>query len=151
MANTPIEIPSLKLNDGTSIPLVGQSFIFFLIAANLASLVMAVSTRLGKISNTVNLIPFPAGTAWSKKKRGGPSGIDRTLVEAIKTAIKLGYYHLDCAEFYSTEPELGVAIKESGVPREKLFVTTKVYTEINNISKGIDASLEKLQLEYVDL
>lgn len=147
MANIPTEIPSLKLNDGTSIPVVCQYFTL-LISANRTSSVMAVSTQLGKRSSTVDLISPPAGTAWYKKSAGD---IDRTTVEAIKTAIKLGYYHLDGAEVYNTEPELGAAIKESGVPREKLFVTTKVITEINDIPKAIDASLKKLQLEYVNL
>lgn len=72
-------------------------------------------------------------------------------MEAIKTAIKLGYYHLDGAEVYNTEPELGLAIKESKVPREKLFVTTKVITHIKDIVNAIDTSLKKLQLDYVDL
>lgn len=53
---------------------------------------------------------------------------------------------------YKTERELGIAIKESGVAREKLFVTTKVNNEnINDIAGAIKASLEKLQLDYVDL
>lgn len=73
------------------------------------------------------------------------------MVEAIKAAIKLGYYHLDGAEVYKTEPELGIAIMESNVAREKLFITTKVITNIANIPAAIDASLKKLQLTYVDL
>jgi diketogulonate reductase-like aldo/keto reductase len=77
--------------------------------------------------------------------------VDRVRVEQIKTAIKLGYTHLDGAEVYNTEAELGVAIKESGVDRSKLFVTTKVITNIANIPEAINLSLKKLQLDYVDL
>lgn len=52
---------------------------------------------------------------------------------------------------YKTESELGTAIQESGVAREKLFVTTKVNTNINDIAGAIKTSLKKLQLDYVDL
>ncbi len=145
----PIEIPSLKLNDGTSIPLVSQ---YALISSTtdltwdlLAWLRQLVSNRNYMHSNSSY---FTAGTAWYKSSTGG---IDRKTVEAIKTAIKLGYYHLDSAEVYNTEPELGIAIQESGVARENLFVTTKVITNINDIPNAIDASLKNLQLGYVDL
>lgn len=52
---------------------------------------------------------------------------------------------------YKTEPELGIAIKESGVPREKLYVVTKVNNNIGDIEGALKASLKKLQLDYVDL
>ncbi|KAB5585966.1 aldehyde reductase 1 [Coniochaeta sp. 2T2.1] len=77
----------------------------------------------------------------------------KETVNCIVTAIKAGYHHLDCAESYANEEELGQAIKKAGVPREKLFVTTK----LSKMGPGVDieasfsASLAKLQLDYVDL
>jgi diketogulonate reductase-like aldo/keto reductase len=77
--------------------------------------------------------------------------LDKSLVDATAKAAQLGYIHLDGAEVYNTEPELGAAIKASKIPREKLFVTTKVITNIGDIHSAIDTSLKKLGLDYVDL
>ncbi|PGH14366.1 hypothetical protein AJ80_05956 [Polytolypa hystricis UAMH7299] len=96
----------------------------------------------------IPVLGYGTGTAWLKDEHGP---IDCKLVDAIKTAISLGYYHLDGAAVYCNERELGIAIKESGVPREKLFVTTKIMTNVDDISGAINTSLEKLQLDYVDL
>lgn len=52
---------------------------------------------------------------------------------------------------YKTEPELGIAIKESGVSRDKLYIVTKVAKNIADIESALKSSLKKLQLDYVDL
>ena len=99
-------------------------------------------------SLTASKLGFGTGTAWYKSR---DAAFDRGTVDSIKTAIKLGYTHLDGAEVYNTESELGIAIKESGVPRDLLFITTKVQNNISDIKGAIAASLEKLQLDHVDL
>jgi len=63
----------------------------------------------------------------------------------------LGYYHQDGAEVYKTETELGTALKQAGVAREKLFVTTKVLPNIADVPAALKTSLKKLGLDYVDL
>ncbi|KLJ13523.1 alcohol dehydrogenase [Blastomyces silverae] len=99
--------------------------------------------------NSVPVLGYGTGTAWYKKP--GDTGIDRQLVDSIKEAISLGYIHIDGAEVYGTEREIGIAIKESGVARDRLFVTTKVVDNIADIPNAIDTSLKKLGLDYVDL
>ncbi|KAK9478033.1 NADP-dependent oxidoreductase domain-containing protein [Lipomyces japonicus] len=97
------------------------------------------------------IVPIPAfgtGTKWYKP---GDPAISRPVVDALVSAIKAGYRHIDGAEVYGTEPEIGVAIKETGVARDQLFVTTKVISAISDPRKALEASLAKLQLDYVDL
>ena len=97
-------------------------------------------------------IPFLAyGTGTALFKRSNFDKFDTTTVSYIKTALSLGYTHLDGAELYNTEPEIGAAIKESGIPREKLYITTKVISNIDNIPAALDASLKKLGVDHVDL
>ncbi|CAK3804355.1 NAD NADP-dependent indole-3-acetaldehyde reductase [Lecanosticta acicola] len=99
--------------------------------------------------NSIPMLAYGTGTAWYKS--GDESKLDQTCIDSTKTAIKLGYYHLDGAEVYKTETELGTAIKESGVSRDKLFLVTKVITNIADIPSALKTSLKKLQTDYVDL
>jgi diketogulonate reductase-like aldo/keto reductase len=73
---------------------------------------------------------------------------------AVRWALETGYRHIDTASFYENESGVGKAIAESGVPREELFVTTKVWnTEqgYNETLKAFDRSRSKLRLDVVDL
>lgn len=72
----------------------------------------------------------------------------------VKEAINAGYRSIDTASFYNNEEGVGKGIRESGVPREELFVTTKVWVDddgYENTIKAFNKSLEKLGLDYIDL
>ncbi|KAJ9149832.1 Aldehyde reductase 1 [Pleurostoma richardsiae] len=98
----------------------------------------------------IPMIAYGLGTA--NYKGGGSKGIDKEIVNVTVTAINSGYWHLDGAEAYGNEEELGKAIKDAGIPRDKLFVTTKCTAkEGKAIEESFSASLKKLGLDYVDL
>ena len=76
------------------------------------------------------------------------------VVDVIKTAVKLGYRHIDTAQAYMNEEGVGRGIKECGVPREELYITTKVAGELKDYQSAYDSvieSLKKLDLDYLDL
>ena len=79
---------------------------------------------------------------------------DSDAAECVKTALKCGYRHIDTAQAYGNEVGVGKGIKESGLPREEIFVTTKVmaeYKTYKEAKESIDYSLQRLGLDYVDL
>lgn len=74
--------------------------------------------------------------------------------KSVKMALELGFRHIDTAQIYENEAEVGKAIEASGVPRADIFLTTKVWLE--NLGQGrfldsVHESLKKLRTEYVDL
>ena len=72
----------------------------------------------------------------------------------VADALKVGYRHIDTAQSYFNEEEVGNAIKKSGIPRNELFITTKVWIEhygYEACRKSVLESLRKLQLDYIDL
>lgn len=73
---------------------------------------------------------------------------------AVKNAIQVGYRHIDTAAIYGNEVGVGQGIKESGVPRNEIFLTTKVWNTdqgYESTKKAFQTSLDKLQTDYVDL
>lgn len=79
-----------------------------------------------------------------------------TTYQMVKQALQIGYRHIDTANLYQNEIQVGQAIKDSGVNRKEIFITTKI--SINHIKKGdngiflsIRESLLKLDVEYIDL
>jgi len=79
-----------------------------------------------------------------------PAECERSVVDAIQT----GYNHIDTAASYQNEEAVGRGIKQSGVAREKLFITTKLWIQSNGYEdtlKAFERSLKRLQLEYLDL
>jgi len=79
-----------------------------------------------------------------------PAECERSVVDAIQT----GYRHIDTAASYQNEEAVGRGIKQSGVGREKLFITTKLWIQSNGYEgtiKAFENSLKRLQLDYIDL
>lgn len=74
--------------------------------------------------------------------------------QAVIDAIKAGYRHIDTAQSYMNETEVGLGIKNSGLAREELFITTKIWIEnvsYNGVMNSFQGSLNRLGLDYVDL
>ena len=72
---------------------------------------------------------------------------------AVKVALEAGYRHIDTAAVYKNEVSVGKAIADSGIPREELFITTKLWAvgTTEDAAAALEESLEKLGLDYVDL
>jgi len=79
---------------------------------------------------------------------------DDVVIASVKTALELGYRTIDTAQIYDNEAAVGQAVAESGIARDELFITTKIWIE--NLSKdklipSLKESLQKLRTDYVDL
>ena len=98
-----------------------------------------------KLSNGVEIPQLALGT-WL---------IDDSIVaEAVRAAVQIGYTHIDTAQAYENERGVGEGVRTCGVPREKLFITTKVAAEhkdYKSAAEGIDESLRKMGLDYIDM
>lgn len=76
------------------------------------------------------------------------------VLQGVSVALEVGYRHIDTAQIYGNEADVGMAILGSGVPREEIFLTTKVWPDNygpGQMRPSVEASLERLQTDYVDL
>lgn len=79
---------------------------------------------------------------------------DDKVAEAVKSAVKMGYRHIDTAQAYGNEHGVGEGIRTCGVPREQIFVTSKVAAEYKTYEEAavsIDRSLANMGLDYIDM
>lgn len=110
------------------------------------------------------MAPLPAVSAAVKLNTGSeiPAvGLGVFLVQpgkeaysAVASALKAGYRHVDTAKMYQNEADVGRAIRDSGLPRESVFVTSKLYNAhwgYDRATKAIDDTLRALGSPYVDL
>lgn len=75
-------------------------------------------------------------------------------VDTVRSALDIGYRRVDTAALYQNEEEVGAAIRQSGISRSEIFVTTKVWNDrqgYEDTLKAIDESLQKLNIEYIDM
>ena len=91
-----------------------------------------------------NEIPFLGLGVWQV-----PEG--RQCEDAVRWALEAGYRHIDTAQAYGNERSVGRALRDSGVPREEIFITTKFYPARKDAAAEVQRSLERLGVEDVDL
>jgi 2,5-diketo-D-gluconate reductase A len=78
-----------------------------------------------------------------------PNG--RECVDAVRWALELGYRHIDTAQAYGNEESVGQGIRESGIPRDEIFLTTKFFPRHKDPAEEAARSLERLGVDHVDL
>ena len=91
-----------------------------------------------------NSIPLLGLGVWQV-----PNGPE--CVNAVRWALELGYRHIDTAQAYGNEESVGQALRESGIAREEVFITTKFYPARRDPVAEVERSLQRLGLDYVDL
>ena len=100
-----------------------------------------------RLNNNIEIPQIGVGT-WTLR--------GETARQNVRLALEAGFRHIDTAQGYENETEVGQGIFDSGVPRQEIFLTTKVATNIMRngreaVRKSIDESLAKLKTGYIDL
>lgn len=101
-------------------------------------------TRKTYTLNTGAKIPALGLGTW----QSGPKEVEK----AVEVALRKGYRHIDTALAYGNENEVGAGIKNSGVPREEIWLTTKLDNPWHKrVTEGLESSLKSLGTDYLDL
>lgn len=106
---------------------------------------MSILNETYTLSNGVQIPKLGLGT-WFIRDKDAP--------EAVRQAVKLGYRHIDTAEAYANEVGIGEGIRTCGLPREQIFVNSKVIAEAKtyeDVMKQIDESIAKMNVGYIDM
>src|SRR5678816_3469049 len=85
---------------------------------------------------------------------GSDSVTAAEIAEAVRGALAAGYRHFDCASVYGNEAAIGPILRDSGLPREELFITSKLWNDKHapaDVMASCRQSLNDLQLDYLDL
>jgi diketogulonate reductase-like aldo/keto reductase len=75
----------------------------------------------------------------------------QVCVDTVRSALELGYRHIDTAQAYGNEEGVGQALRDSGVPRDEVFITTKFYPKLGDPVAAVEQSLARLGVDQVDL
>ncbi len=105
---------------------------------------LLTADRRGRILADGTVMPLLGLGVWQVPD--GP-----TCVHAVRSALELGYRHIDTAQAYGNESSVGQALRESGVARDEVFITTKFHPGRRDPLKEAAYSIEQLEVDYVDL
>jgi 2,5-diketo-D-gluconate reductase A len=106
------------------------------------------------VSTAPTVLPLNTGSSIPLIGLGTSPLTDEEVAPAVVAAVEAGYRHIDTAARYGNERGVGEGVRRSGIPREQLFITTKldgVFQGDDRAIGGLDESLERLGLDYVDL
>ena len=106
---------------------------------------MDINTSI-ELNNGINIPLLGLGTYLTKA--------GNETLNAVRYALDIGYRHIDTAALYANEKDVGIAVKQSKLAREEIFITTKVWNSehgFNKTIKAFDESLRKLDSDYIDL
>lgn len=113
---------------------------------------LELKPSLKTVSGKPLLVGTGSGTKWKEMKRADPATAD-LLVAQLKLAMEKGFYHLDTAEIYDTQVEVGKALKEANIKREDFWITSKYsnWSQNKGPLESIDAGLKEVGTDYFDL